>query len=1063
MALNDAPPTRLGDRYSIVGPLGEGGMGVVYRARDERLGRLVAVKLLPAKRAEEPSAMARLEREAQAIAALEHPGIVQVFDIGHQKDGGLYVVMELVRGVTLRERMRGGVASDETIAILRDVAVTLDTAHEHGFVHRDIKPDNVMVRDDGRVTLLDFGLVKTLELTTVNGADDDTAQAATGLTGEGTILGTCDYLAPEQVEGDAGPAADQFALAVMAYEMLTGNLPWPARTPLLAISRRLSEAPVAPSEARPELPTSVDEALSRALSRAPAERYPSTVSFVDALDAALGDAVRPAVPSRDRDPETEIMDLDAEDTDVDDADPVGVVDESTAEEGLVEKSIDALEQAATLHDPSSPPPAMGADTSEPRQRPPWLGGLAVAGVVLLAALSLYSAGDSARGPVDGASSGRGTTADAGTIGATAGNGTRALVACPIVEAAGVAPPAAWLGAAAADFACRWTHWWLGGRAGTTLVPAELLEWPALPSDASDVDPFAEPTVRAASLDAARRRGGTHIDGRVVRRGVEFAIELRLVTSSGDHGDTASAKAPSLQLAVHQAMAALSRNARFPARGDVPAEVRAWTSVSTPEQGITLEAARGGLVASFGAKQPCSTLQRGAPKVLLYANLSHECAHWQPPKPDQPVRSAVTELDRSTPASFAATAAAFARTHPDADALALAGALANLRKRQPSAEGRSALALAEARILAALPDQHARANLILRGALADTPRSWALREQLLLSTGRSGYLGIVRSAAAWTPSNADVWAHFVLAREMKDSRTRHRLTIRADELAPTAPNHGSLHVKLLLAAHKTEAARGIATRFAKLERGVDRIGAEYIAALLDVSDARFERALDRLQDALLEARSFGWFRNNDVNALRSVWRLARLLGRLPEVASALAERLVLSGQVQLVAQNRLHVGPLIQLCMQARRDVAQRCLDALDDDRRRSNVRQLDSSGAFLQGARAYVAGNHRDAVERWRPLIADAFHAKLLPVDAFDRAGELELAERLDALRDESRRLHGEALSTPRIAKRAAAKGDHGRAREFAQRAIDAWSGADAAVPAVADMRLLLSTLPPVR
>src|SRR5690606_14309056 len=138
------PGARIDGRYRIIGPLGEGGMGVVYRARDERLGRQVAIKTLPASRVGDEQARARLLREARAAAALEHPGIAQVYDVGETEDGGAYLVMELVRGTSLRKAMRD-LSRERVLELLDELAAALDHAHASGVIHRDIKPDNVMV------------------------------------------------------------------------------------------------------------------------------------------------------------------------------------------------------------------------------------------------------------------------------------------------------------------------------------------------------------------------------------------------------------------------------------------------------------------------------------------------------------------------------------------------------------------------------------------------------------------------------------------------------------------------------------------------------------------------------------------------------------------------------------------------------------------------------------------------------------------------------------------------------------------------------------------------------
>src|SRR5262245_20083202 len=195
-------------------------MGEVYRARDARLNRDVAIKILPDSVARDEGSRMRFEREAQAVAALSHPNILAIFDTGSQ-DGHLFVVTELLEGETLRDRLRQGKlpvqkAIDWAAAIARGLAAT----HEKQVVHRDLKPDNVFLTTDGRVKILDFGLAKAVA-PSMPGSADETAAAVTG---EGVVIGTVGYMSPEQVRGQAVDArADVFALGTVLYEMVTGR------------------------------------------------------------------------------------------------------------------------------------------------------------------------------------------------------------------------------------------------------------------------------------------------------------------------------------------------------------------------------------------------------------------------------------------------------------------------------------------------------------------------------------------------------------------------------------------------------------------------------------------------------------------------------------------------------------------------------------------------------------------------------------------------------------------------------------------------------------------------
>ncbi|HSG00206.1 MAG TPA: serine/threonine-protein kinase, partial [Vicinamibacterales bacterium] len=202
--------------YEIVGPLGSGGMGEVYRARDTRLGRLVAIKLVSGEVATDRSAHERLEREARLTSSLNHPNIVTVHDVG-EVDGQPYIVMEFVAGETLHARMAGRrLKLKDVIAIGAQVAEGLAAAHGAGVVHRDLKPRNIMITEDGRVKILDFGLGK---VTPTTARSDDPTVEIPDLTNSQEVVGTAGYMAPEQVtNGRIDNRTDQFALGTILYE-----------------------------------------------------------------------------------------------------------------------------------------------------------------------------------------------------------------------------------------------------------------------------------------------------------------------------------------------------------------------------------------------------------------------------------------------------------------------------------------------------------------------------------------------------------------------------------------------------------------------------------------------------------------------------------------------------------------------------------------------------------------------------------------------------------------------------------------------------------------------------
>jgi Tol biopolymer transport system component len=272
--------TRLGP-YEIQSALGAGGMGEVYRARDTRLNRDVAIKVLPAGLAE-PERLSRFEQEARAAAALNHPNILAVFDFGAH-DGAPFIVTELLEGQTLRARIDGGALPvRKAIGVGVEIARGLAAAHEKGIVHRDLKPDNVFVTADERVKILDFGLAKLTQPAAAG------SMMATGIpdTVSGVVMGTVGYMAPEQVRGaNADHRADIFALGAVLYEMLTGIRAFQRETPAETMTAILRDDPPPLTAATRPVPPALDRIVRRCLEKNPAARFQSALDLAFALDA----------------------------------------------------------------------------------------------------------------------------------------------------------------------------------------------------------------------------------------------------------------------------------------------------------------------------------------------------------------------------------------------------------------------------------------------------------------------------------------------------------------------------------------------------------------------------------------------------------------------------------------------------------------------------------------------------------------------------------------------------------------------------------------------------------
>ncbi len=261
----------LNGRYRLTQTVGEGGMAVVYLARDLLLNREVAVKVLRDQYASDDMFLERFRREGQIAAGMTHPNIVSVYDVGN--DGNLhYIVMEHIRGPNLKELIyqQGPFSVDGAVFIVGQVASALDYAHQRGLVHRDIKPQNILVDRDGNAKVVDFGIAKGLR--------------DPGLTETGTGMGTVHYVSPEQARGlEIGPASDLYSTGVVLFEMLTKQLPFDGETPVAIAMKHVTDVPPTPSTINPKIPPQIDRIILKSLAKDPRDRYPSGAAFETAL------------------------------------------------------------------------------------------------------------------------------------------------------------------------------------------------------------------------------------------------------------------------------------------------------------------------------------------------------------------------------------------------------------------------------------------------------------------------------------------------------------------------------------------------------------------------------------------------------------------------------------------------------------------------------------------------------------------------------------------------------------------------------------------------------------
>jgi serine/threonine protein kinase/tetratricopeptide (TPR) repeat protein len=274
--------SRLGP-YEVLAPLGAGGMGEVYRARDTRLGRDVAVKVVHPRLASDPDRLSRFEKEARAAAQLDHPNILVVHDIGTH-EGSPFIVSELLQGESLREKLGNPLPPKKAVDYAIHIAHGLAAAHEKGIVHRDIKPENVFVTKDGHVKILDFGVAKLLPSFEPSGVDTQTPTESA--TQPGTAVGTVAYMSPEQIRGQpVDPRSDLFSLGVVFYEMLSGKRPFQRETAAETMAATLREEPPDLTETNRSVPAALENVVRHCLEKEPESRFQSARDVVFAIEA----------------------------------------------------------------------------------------------------------------------------------------------------------------------------------------------------------------------------------------------------------------------------------------------------------------------------------------------------------------------------------------------------------------------------------------------------------------------------------------------------------------------------------------------------------------------------------------------------------------------------------------------------------------------------------------------------------------------------------------------------------------------------------------------------------
>ena len=285
--------------FRILAEIGKGGMGVVYKARDEKLRRDVALKVLPPELVGDEERRARFLREARAAAAINHPNIATIHEVD-EADGVIFIAMELVEGKTLRSLIRGrSLHIPDALKIATGIAAGLAEAHKAGVVHRDLKPENIIVRENHQPKILDFGLAKLLEErkevrpSKLTQADTLTQE----MTREGQILGTAAYMSPEQARGGKVDArSDIFSFGITLYEMATGKLPFQGKTPMDTLAAIITKQVIPASQINPEVPKGLNQVLGNCLEKEPKDRYRDSGELVVDLERLQRDIESPPMP-----------------------------------------------------------------------------------------------------------------------------------------------------------------------------------------------------------------------------------------------------------------------------------------------------------------------------------------------------------------------------------------------------------------------------------------------------------------------------------------------------------------------------------------------------------------------------------------------------------------------------------------------------------------------------------------------------------------------------------------------------------------------------------------------
>ncbi|WP_437305718.1 protein kinase domain-containing protein [Sorangium sp. So ce388] len=1100
--------TLIADRYRVVGRLGAGAMGAVYEALDIETGRRRALKVMHAHTIERADLRRRFALEARIAGRVDSPFLVDVLDAGvDQTTSTPFLVMELLEGETLAQRLAraGRSAPAEALRWLGQAALGLDKMHRLGVVHRDLKPSNLFLErrehDTPRLKILDLGVAKVLD------AGVESTSAA----------GTPVYMAPEQFRGGKlTPAADIHALGMIAFTLLVGSPYWQDEAARgndpIAFALAASSGPAEPATARAArrgvaLPSGMDAWFARATAADPAARFASAVAAVRALAGALGEAgvelplegassarravaeegegheggtrtaeeregheggTRTAEEGEGGDGGTRTVEgrEGARGTDpaAPGADPLapGADPLAPGADPLAPGAVPIAPGAVPIAPAAAPiaPQAAAAAPARPAGRVRWLGlgGAAAA----LGAFALAASLAASRAAPPGASPPAAPAAPLLTAPRSPLAAPDAVLACPVLEAAGVDEPAGWLGAAAAATVCERARILLGGSTARTLVPAELLSLPRQPVDRFPLDPYAAPEARARSVEAARRRAAAYVDGEVIRDGAAFRVALRLHGPDGAELTRAQGAGRALFEAVREAMTPMVQAGHLPRAARLDPAVAEFSRAGDADGALALLDLSMAMVHNAGGvPDECARVEAlGGALAEMGPGERYRCAFVLGlPAP----AVALPPSEAASPGALAARARLEQLAHR-VESPALAEELVRRFEREPSSWGRSTLAATASCLLQPFdPGRAAELSLLSVQVEPKNPTGEFCAPWVQLATvtrGTASAESALRAMQAWAPWDGYAW----LLEEAGSGDAARALAFarRAHALSPLDAYVADVLASRLLAGGARSEARGIALALAAGGYPSQKVESELLLVRVEASEVRFGAALVRAKRAMVPAaEDAGWVR---VQRLEIAWRaleLGLILGRAGEVADLAVERLLDPEPPPLAGAHHIDV-PLrvAAICARATPAASRRCFARLRALRPRLSGGILPGTDAFTDGAERYARADHAGAVRAWRPLLRDPGPFAAVMADGmtavFERTGEAELAERLEqAVTAGESDLGGASLAAVRAARRAARRGAVDEARALARQVIDAWAIADAPVPALDEMRRL--------